>query len=169
LQEPKEPSDRCCRFRKRLRGRGRTERPGSRCCRFERWLRDHQLRAQPEREPEKAWVIRAPGQLKRLGTDAFTALAAWEIQLRSCWFFREVTAKSSEGVRSRQKTISCASLLLCISDDSHGCWMCRCARGGATTGSEILESRDERNFVLHSLNASVRGSGSNCLIYASGF
>ena len=30
------------------------------------------------------------------------------------------------------------------------------------TGSEIWESQGKRDFVLHSLNASVRGSGTNC-------
>ena len=37
-----------------------------------------------------------------------------------------------------------------------------CSVERIATGSEILESQDERNFVLHSLNASVRGSGINC-------
>jgi hypothetical protein len=36
------------------------------------------------------------------------------------------------------------------------------------TGSEIWERRDERNFVLHSLNASVRGSGANCRLAVGG-
>ena len=36
------------------------------------------------------------------------------------------------------------------------------------TGSEIWESQSGRNFVLHSLNASVRGSGANCRLAVGG-
>ena len=44
-------------------------------------------RAQPAREPERERVIGAPGQLKRLGTDAFTASASHQEQLFGCdWF-----------------------------------------------------------------------------------
>ena len=51
----------------------------------------------------EAAVIGAPGQLKRLGTDAFTASAACRIRSRDWSCGEWLAAKSSEGVRSRQK------------------------------------------------------------------
>ena len=50
-------------------------------------------------------MIGAPGQLKRLGTDAFTASAACRIRSRDWSCGEWLAAKSSEGVRSRQKLL----------------------------------------------------------------
>ena len=121
-------------------------------------------------------VSGAPGQPKRLGTDAFTASGALDAIGFGWWCFGSLAAKSSEGVRSRQK--------LCDGSRSdEGFWddeLPLLTREGSlvfpegvvvATGSEILESHEERiaRFDhVHSLNASVRGSGSNCLVCASG-
>ena len=66
----------------------------------------------------EAAVIGAPGQLKRLGTDAFTASAACRIRSRDWSCGEWLAAKSSEGVRSRQKFLvaeaDCFALLVTL-------------------------------------------------------
>jgi len=137
-------------------------------------------------------VIGAPGQLKRLGTDAFTASGpesnfrwrelpgmlsseSWLAESRTWWV-------CSEGVRSRQKW--CDESRATKASGLTG-WAFHGARAvgvvrGRSSRNRIWDSgkspdeksrtweSDRGRYQVHSLNASVRGSGSNCLFYASG-
>ena len=86
-QEPKTPRDRCCRFNGWPRGHAELKAGllgdvGSTSGREAADPRAKLIRE--DRHREVRLVVGAPGQLKRLGTDAFTASAACRIHSRGC-------------------------------------------------------------------------------------
>ena len=94
----------------------------------------------PRVEPERVrFKERAPGQPKSLGTDAFTASGSESESGFGCGGMRSLAAKSSEGVRSRQKNKAEASFCW-MASGSHDRGLSKATSDGTATGSEILES-----------------------------